>query len=112
MLVKHFEGEIKEQEHKLPFDVQMRIQIDAVIYYKINYEKGKSEAIKEKVIDLINKRYSVYAYSIKAFERWYDKWSTHVDNLFKDPQTKKRCIRQMQENLEDKVIITKRLTKE
>lgn len=112
LFVKHFEGEIKEQQNNLAFDVKMRIEIDAVIYYKFYFENGKSANLKRKIVDLIFKKYGIPSFSIKTFEKWHSQWSNHVNALFEDPKIKKHHVRQMQSRLEDKSIKTRRLSED
>jgi hypothetical protein len=110
LFVKHFEGKIKEQQNNLPYDVRIRIEIDAVIYYKFYFEKGESANLKKKIVDLIFTKYRIPSFSIKTFENWYTQWSEHVDEIFNEPQSKDFHVRQMQSRLEDRIITTKRLS--
>ena len=112
LFVKHFEGEIKEHQNNVPFDVRMRIEIDAVIYYKFYFTKGKSATLKREIVDLIFIKYLIPSFSIKTFENWLSRWGAHVEELFSEPKTKKLHIRQMQNRFKGKDIKARRMSKQ
>lgn len=112
LFVKHFEGKVKVQQENLAFDVRTKIEIDAVIYYKIYFEKGNSASLKKKIVELIFSKYRIPSFSEKTFEGWHTKWTDHVDELLKNSESRNFHVRQMESRLEDNLIKTRRLSEE
>ncbi|GAA6206546.1 hypothetical protein [Thalassotalea sp. SU-HH00458] len=100
LFVKHFEGSLKVGSHNLSWDVKMRVEIDAVIYYKVNYKKElmNSKLVKDDIVKLFYPKYRILG-NIKSFENCLSHWSDHVDSLLSNSESYSFHVRNMKNRL-------------